>query len=54
MAEFAYNNVKNASISYKLFKLNCEYYLHISYKEEEILNPRFKSKTAEKLASKLQ
>ena len=27
MAEFAYNNAKNASTGHILFKLNCEYHL---------------------------
>ena len=52
MAEFAYNNAKNASISHTSFKLNCGYYLRVSY--EKNLNPRSKSKTAEELSSKLR
>ena len=52
MAEFAYNNAKNTSISHILFELNCGYHPHISY--EENLDPRSKSKTAEELSSKLQ
>ncbi len=38
MAEFAYNNVKNASTGYTLFKLNCNYHSQASYKED--INPR--------------
>ena len=53
MAEFAYNNAKNASTGYTLFELNCIYYPRVSYKEEKILNPCSKSKTAEKLSFKL-
>ena len=33
MAEFAYNNTKNASIDHTLFKLNYGYHPYISYKE---------------------
>ena len=52
MAEFAYNNAKNASTGHTLFKLNCGYHPRISYKED--LDPRSKSKIAKKLSSKLQ
>ena len=34
MAEFAYNNTKNASFGYIFFELNCGYYLYMSYKED--------------------
>ena len=54
IAEFAYNNAKNASTGYTLFEFNCGYHLHVSYKKEEILNLRSKSKTAEELSSELQ
>ena len=54
MAEFAYNNVKNASIGYTTFELNCEYHPRVFYKEEEIFNLRSKSKIAEELFSELQ
>ena len=54
MAEFAYKNAKNASTGYTPFELNCGYYSRVSYEEEEILDPRSKSKTAEKLSSELQ
>ena len=54
MSEFAYNNAKNASTSYILFELNCGYHPRVSFEEEEILNPRSKSKTVEKLSSELQ
>ena len=50
MAEFAYNNAKNASTSYTPFKLNCRYHFYISYKED--FDPRSKLKTAEKLSFK--
>ena len=52
MAEFAYNNVKNASTSHIAFKLNCGYHPRISYEED--LNPRSKSRTAEELSSELR
>ena len=54
MAKFAYNNAKNASTGYTPFELNCRYYPHISYKEKETFNLCSKSKTAEKLSSKLR
>ena len=54
MAEFTYNNAKNASTSYTSFELNCGYHPRVSYKKEEILNPRSKSKTAEELSSEFQ
>ena len=52
MAEFIYNNAKNASTGFTPFELNCGYHLRVSYKED--LDPRLKSKTAEKLSSELQ
>ena len=52
MAEFAYNNAKNASTGFTLFELNCGYHPRISYKED--LDPRSKSKTAEELSSELR
>ena len=52
MAEFAYNNSKNASTGYTLFELNYGYHLQTSYKEE--VNPRSQSKSADKLAEELR
>ena len=52
MAEFAYNNAKNASIGYTPFKLNCGYHPRISYEED--INPRFQSKLADKLLAELR
>ena len=52
MAEFAYNNAKNASTGYTPFELNCRYYPRVSYEED--LDLRSKSKTAEELSSKLR
>ena len=52
MTEFTYNNAKNASTGHTLFKLNYRYHPWVSYKKD--LDPRSKSKTAEKLSFKLQ
>ena len=52
MAEFAYNNAKNASTGHILFELNCGYHPRVFYEED--LDPRSKLKTAEKLSSELQ
>ena len=52
MAEFAYNNAKNANTSYTFFELNCGYYPCISYEED--LDPRSKLRTVEELSSELQ
>ena len=53
MAEFVYNNAKNASTGYRPFELNCGYHLYVFYEEEEIFNLHSKSKTVEKLSSEL-
>ena len=52
MAEFAYNNAKNASTGHTLFELNCGYHPYVSY--EENLDPHLKSRFAEKLSSELR
>ena len=52
MAEFAYNNAKNASTGHTPFELNCGYHPRVSYEED--LDPRLKSKTAEELFSELR
>ena len=52
MAEFAYNNAKNASTGHTLFELNCGYHPCVSYEED--LDPRSKLKTAEELSSELR
>ena len=52
MAEFAYNNAKNASTGYMPFELNCGYDPWVSYKEN--LNPCSQSKNAEELFSELR
>ena len=51
IVEFAYNNIKNASISYTLFELNCKYHFCIFYKKN--FYPHSKSKTTEELFFKL-
>ena len=52
MAEFAYNNAKNASISHTLFELNFGYHPRVPYEEDVDL--RSKSKSAEELATELK
>ena len=52
ITEFAYNNAKNASTGHTPFEPNCGYHPCISFKEDT--NPCSKSKTAEKLFSKLR
>ena len=42
IAEFAYNIAKNTRTGYTPFKLNCEFYPRVSYKED--INPRSRSK----------
>ena len=52
MAEFTYNNAKNASTGYTPFELNCGYHPRMLYEEE--VNPCSKSKSADKLSAKLR
>ena len=52
MAEFAYNNAKNASIGHTLFQLNCRFHLRSSYKKDVDLCSRLK--TADELATELR
>ena len=49
MAEFAYNNIKNASTGHILFKLNCNYHLRMLYKEK--VDSCSKSKLMDKLSA---
>ena len=51
MAEFAYNNAKNASIDYTSFELNCGYHPRVFYKKN--LDLRSQSRNAEELSSEL-
>ena len=52
MAEFAYNNARNASSGHTPFELNCGYHSWILYKKD--VDPHSKSKSAEKLSTKLR
>ena len=52
MAEFAYNNTKNASTGYTLFELNCGYHPYVFYKNN--LDSRLKSRTVEEQFLELQ
>ena len=52
MAEFAYNNVKNASTNHTPFDLNYGYYSRMSY--EKKVDSRSKSKSADKLLVELR
>ena len=46
MAEFVYNNFKNASTSYTPFELNCSYHPCISFKDK--YNAQSRSSSAKK------
>lgn len=52
MAEFAYNNVKNANTNYISFKLDYGYYLQMSYKEK--VDPQSKIQPIDKLSAELR
>ena len=52
IAEFTYNNARNASISHIHFELNCGYHPCVSYKED--IDPYSKSKLADDLVSELK
>ena len=52
MAEFAYNNAKNASTGHTFFELNYGYHLWILYKED--IDPYLKSKLVDKLSIELK
>ena len=52
MAEFAYNNTKNASIRHMPFELNCGYHPWVLYEED--IDPRSKSKSADELSAELR
>ena len=52
MAEFAYNNAKNANTGHIPFELNCSYHPRMSYKED--VDPRSQSKMADDLSAELQ
>ena len=52
MAEFPYNNTKNANTGQTFFELNCQYYPRVSF--EDNTNSRTKSHLAEELAIELR
>ena len=52
MAEFAYNNAKNASTGHTPFELNCGYHPWVSYKED--VDSRSQSKSADELSAELR
>ena len=52
IVEFTYNNSKNTSIGYTLFKFNCGYHLRISFEDE--YNACSKSFLAKRLALELR
>ncbi len=52
MAEFAYNNAKNASTKHTPFKLNCGYYPRVPFEED--VNPCLRSRSAKELAKELK
>ncbi len=52
MAEFAYNNTKNASTSHTFFELNCNYHPRVSFEED--VDPRSRSRSTNKLAEELR
>ncbi len=52
MAEFDYNNAKNASTGHTLFKLNCGYQPKVLFEED--VNPCLRSCSIDKLAEELK
>ncbi len=52
MAEFAYNNAKNANTSHNPFELNCGYYPKVFFKEDVDL--RLRSCSTNKLTEELR
>ena len=52
MAEFAYNNTKNASIGYTSFELNCGFHPWVSFEDDVDLCSR--SRSADELAKELK
>ena len=52
MAEFVYNNAKNANTRRTSFKLNCVYHLWVFYEED--IDLQLKSKSANKLLAELR
>ncbi len=52
MAEFAYNNVKNASTGHTSFELNCGYHPKDSFKDD--VDSRLRSRFVNELAEELR
>ncbi len=52
MTEFAYNYMKNASIGYTLFELNCGFHPQAFYEKD--VNPCSQSKLADELATEFR
>ena len=52
MAEFAYNNAKNASTGYTLFEPNCGFHPQVSFEND--VDPCSRSRFANKLAKELR
>ncbi len=52
MAEFAYNNAKNASTSHTPFELNRGYHPRVSFEED--VDPHSRSRSANKLVEELR
>ena len=52
MAEFAYNNVKNANTGHTSFELNFDYHLRMLYEED--VDSRSQSKSADKLLAEFR
>lgn len=52
MADFVYNNTKNANIGHMFSKLNYDYHLYLAYKDE--VNPGSKSASSNKTTKELR
>ena len=52
MAEFAYNNAKNASTGHTPFELNCGFHPRVSFEDD--VDPRSRSCSADELAKELR
>ncbi len=52
MAEFAYNNAKNASTGHTPFELNCGYHPRVSFEED--VDSHSRSRSANELAKELK
>ncbi len=52
MAEFAYNNIKNANIGHTPFEFNCGYHPRVFFEED--VDPRSRSRLANELAEELR